>query len=143
MNNWDAQEEAIAVYSRTYAKKVAGVPSKMKFDADSKRFQLCYTVDPEAIKMYTAGTHAGTGAGTAEAAEDETATTVIYANFKLHYPNGASVHLTSNAKDDYEEIAKYMDIKIDADRNEILIVYTGLAYGFNASFDCCVHIAAK
>jgi hypothetical protein len=43
---WNPSEEAIGIYSRTFAHAVAGTPTKMHYDAESARFELCYAVDP-------------------------------------------------------------------------------------------------
>jgi hypothetical protein len=43
---WAPSAEAISAYSRTYARAVAGTPTKMHFDATTARFELCYAVDP-------------------------------------------------------------------------------------------------
>jgi hypothetical protein len=43
---WQTTPDAIATYSRTYAQAVSGRPAKMRFDAASLRFELCYAVAP-------------------------------------------------------------------------------------------------
>lgn len=43
---WRPAPEAIVIYSRTFARAVAGVPTFMRYEATSARFQLCYEVDP-------------------------------------------------------------------------------------------------
>lgn len=71
MNRWNAQPEAIAIYSRTYAQSVAGTPTMMKYNAANYHFQLCYRLDTSIQ-----------------------APTEIYINDALAYPNGVNIHLT-------------------------------------------------
>lgn len=95
MNGWDATDDAIAIYSRSFAKAVAGKPTKMKYDADTTNFMLCYDVNA-----------------------DITAPTEIYGNFDIHYTNGVSVVLSGSA-------AATMDVAVDVKANAITVSYTG------------------
>lgn len=76
MNSWAPSEEGIATYSRTYAQSVAGFPTKMHFDANTKDFELCYNVNPSITQP-----------------------TEIYANFAVHYPAGVSVAVSGSTID--------------------------------------------
>lgn len=76
MNTWAPSEEGIATYSRTYAQAVAGTPTKMHFDSNSKDFELCYNVNPSITQP-----------------------TEIYANFAVHYPAGVSVSVSGSIID--------------------------------------------
>jgi endoglycosylceramidase len=72
MDRWNAQPEAIAIYSRTYAQSVAGIPSLMRYEASTHHFRLCYEIDTLIVDQPT----------------------VIYVNDELAYPQGVNVHLT-------------------------------------------------
>jgi endoglycosylceramidase len=76
MNQWNAQPEAIAIYSRTFAQSVAGIPTLMKYQAETHHFRLCYEVAPEIAEP-----------------------TEIYVNDELAYGNGLNVHLSGSAAD--------------------------------------------
>ena len=67
-------DNAIAIYARTYARKIAGRPVSMNFDAKSKDFKLCYVA-----------TLFG-----------PSAQTEIFAHFELSYPEGVDVAVTDN-----------------------------------------------
>jgi endoglycosylceramidase len=74
--SWTPSEAAIATYSRTFAQAVAGVPTKMKYDSNTKDFELCYKVNTAIAQP-----------------------TEIYANFDVHYPDGMSVSVSGSAID--------------------------------------------
>ena len=96
MNGWDATDGAVAIYSRSFAKSVAGTPTKMKYDSTNLNFELCYTINPTIILP-----------------------TVIYGNFDVHYVNGVNVAVSGSA-------AEYLDVAIgDNEPNEITVTYTG------------------
>lgn len=67
--------ESISIFSRPYARIIAGEPLSTIFDPVTKEFNLCYTIN-EALstQQYTE----------------------IYANFKAHYPNGVEITTTFN-----------------------------------------------
>eukprot|EP00929_Paragymnodinium_shiwhaense_P002041 TRINITY_DN102235_c0_g1_i1.p1 TRINITY_DN102235_c0_g1~~TRINITY_DN102235_c0_g1_i1.p1 ORF type:complete len:484 (+),score=51.71 TRINITY_DN102235_c0_g1_i1:76-1527(+) len=79
--NWDAPEPWLKAYSRTYARATAGTPLHMQFDAKNGDFSFCYQPDLSISQP-----------------------TEIYANRKLHYPEGfyvqASEHLRAVIAED-------------------------------------------
>ena len=74
VNVWYVPPQSIDVFSRTYAKRIAGVPSLMKFNATNLQFDLCYSINPSVTEP-----------------------TEIYANFALHYPSGVLVRVGGGA----------------------------------------------
>lgn len=68
-------DNAISLFSRTYARRIAGRPVNMHYDPATKNFKLCF------IPTLFVG---------------EAAITEIYANFKLAYPRGVDVVVTDN-----------------------------------------------
>jgi len=64
-------------WARTYGRAIAGTPTKMKFDieADSKDFELCWTIDATI-----------------------TAETEVFASSIHHYTNGVNVAITGNVE---------------------------------------------
>ncbi len=112
---FDIPPEKISVFSRTYAKKVAGVPKKMVFNSTSSQFELCYEVDASISEP-----------------------TEIYANFGLHYSNGMNVQVTG-------KMASLMQTNIDAGNNQVLVTYKNDGTDLNkyANESCCVLITTK
>jgi endoglycosylceramidase len=113
MSGWNAAPEAIAFYSRTYAQAVAGKPTKMKFEADSLNFELCYDVNPTISSP-----------------------TEIFASSSLHYTSGFNIRITGNA-------ASFMDAKISSDdSSKILVSYSGPAES-SELLSCCINVSPK
>merc|ERR1712000_75443 len=69
-SGFDATDEAVAVFSRTYAQAVAGTPTRMRFDTTDASFELCFVLD--------------TGINTP---------TEVYVNTEIHYPDGVMVSI--------------------------------------------------
>lgn len=114
MNGWDVQPEAVEIFSRTYAQAVAGTPSKMKFDATSYDFELCYTVDP---------------------ALGAAAPTEIFASSALKYSGGVAIQLSGGA-------AQYMAVDMVTDH--VLLTYKGPSTTASGEdLDVCVFISKK
>lgn len=111
MNGWDAQEDAIQIFSRTFAQSISGTPTKMKFDADTLEFDLCYTVDP-----------------TIEAP------TEIYANFELKYTNGVLVELSGSP-------AEHMTVDVQSEAQRVFVTYTGGTAQPSTDLDVCVRVS--
>jgi hypothetical protein len=112
-SRWNPSDEAISVYSRSFAQAVAGTPTSMTFDPQSAQFQLCYVVDPTII-----------------------APTEIYGNFKVHYPNGVDVAVTGAA-------AESISVEVDAANNMIYARYTLPTSPKSGGNDCCVIVTKK
>ena len=96
-HGWNPTPESIRVFSRTFAQSIAGIPSKMNYNPDTLRFELCYVVNT-AIKEPT----------------------VIYANYDVHYTNGVRVSISGNG-------AAYMEVSTIPASNQILVTYNGAA----------------
>jgi endoglycosylceramidase len=73
MNNWNVQSEAIAIYSRTYAQSIAGIPTVMKYYTKNYYFHLCYEINSKIFEP-----------------------TLIYINEVLAYPKGVNIHLSGD-----------------------------------------------
>lgn len=111
---WGVPTESIKVFSRTFAQRIAGKPSKMTFDTETFEFELCYTVNISITKP-----------------------TEIYANFQLKYVNGVDVKVTG-------DIAGSLQVSIDKEANRVFVAYIGTDRTSEiASTDTCVYIAAK
>lgn len=95
MNGWQATDESIAIYSRTFAKSVAGKPTKMQYDSKTLLFLLCYDIDSSI-----------------------TAPTEIYANFDIHYVHGVDIRVSGSAASD-------LQLEVKAEQNTIIASYTG------------------
>jgi endoglycosylceramidase len=72
-NTGAVQSVKLAALSRTYAQYVQGTPVSMKFDVQSKAFELVYSLDASIQGP-----------------------TVIYLNEEVHYPNGYVLTVTNN-----------------------------------------------
>jgi endoglycosylceramidase len=79
--NFAISENAAAIFTRTYAKSVAGVPQNMSYNAETKEFSLCYELAEK-----------GGLPAKAPAAQE----TEIFVSFDRHYAAGADIVLTSN-----------------------------------------------
>jgi endoglycosylceramidase len=112
-DDWNQNIDEIKIFSRTFAKSVAGIPSKMHFNTNNNNFELCYNVD---INI--------------------SAPTEIYLNNDIHYSNGFNIHLNGNASD-------YLTIEIGSvESNQILISYDSKK-GQMINNDVCVYVIAK
>ena len=94
-HGWNPTAESIKVFSRTFAQSIAGIPSKMSYNADTLRFELCYAVNPTIQQP-----------------------TVIYANYEVHYTNGVRVSVSGPG-------AEYLVVSTNSNDNQILVTYTG------------------
>lgn len=115
-SQWKPSEEAIAVYSRTFAQAVSGIPTRMSFNPKTAQFELCYLIDSTI-----------------------TAPTEIYGNFKVHYPEGVVVSVTGGA-------AASISIEVDAANNMIYarhIPVSGMPLPLSTETDCCVLVTKK
>ena len=108
---WQPSAEGIAVYSRTYAQAVAGIPTRMHFDALTKSFELCFNVNTSINYP-----------------------TVVYANFKIHYPNGVNIAV--------EGSVQLVDFEVDVDEanNLIYFQYSG---DYKTEISSCLFVSKK
>ena len=114
MTGWQTDPLSIATYSRTYAQSVAGIPTKMKYDAKSLRFELCYTVNPDIDQP-----------------------TVIYVNNQIHYVNGLNVRVEGGA-------ARGLVVDVSAtELNTVTVSFDQKLKHTLSSYDACVHINSK
>jgi endoglycosylceramidase len=111
---WYVPTESIDVFSRTFAQRIAGKPSKMTFNSKTFEFELCYTVDISISKP-----------------------TEIYANFQMKYVNGVEVKVSG-------DIAGSMQVFVDEEANKVFVSYVGTNQTPEiTSTDICIYIANK
>jgi hypothetical protein len=67
-----------ASWARTYARAIGGRPLNTSFDVSTKRFEMCFDIDPSV--------HSPPGGGSTE----------IFASIKYTYPNGCALESTKN-----------------------------------------------
>ena len=77
--NGTLQEAKVKALSRTYAKRIAGNPVRMRFDSDTSQFDLTFQVNSQLNSRKTE----------------------IFANRDFYYPNGISIE--ANVEGDFEE----------------------------------------
>jgi endoglycosylceramidase len=118
--NWNLSANANRLFSRSYARSIAGKPLTMHFNVTNKQFDLCFELDTT---------------GTVTSTETE-----IFARMDMHYPHGVDLTLSPN-------IAL---TKLDKQTNKILLRNRGIAemeqegVANAASLNvACVKIAAK
>ncbi len=91
MEVWYVPEENIDVFSRTYAQRIAGTPTSMKYNPETYDFNMCYTPNAQIVQP-----------------------TEIYASFSRHYPNGVNVAISGEGKES-------VSFSIDQDANLIRV----------------------
>lgn len=99
LNEHDFQMSAAArqIFSRTYARSIAGRPVTSLFDVASKKYRSCWTLPDDSI--------------TSDITE-------IFASFAVNYPNGVDVDTTPNI-DVIEIIPSANSIKVRNHRNAV------------------------
>lgn len=73
-HNWNMSVSARQLFSRTYARAIAGTPVHTDFDVVSKEYKACWKVN----------------------ADVQNDLTEIFASFSVTYPHGVDVHVTPN-----------------------------------------------
>jgi endoglycosylceramidase len=111
----NVSDKTIEVYSRTYAQRIAGIPTKMKYDYESHDFDLCFNVNPTISEP-----------------------TEIYANFALHYANGVNVSVQGSAANDIK-------VLISPESNMITLLYAPVSEGVKnfESLSSCIRVTPK
>ena len=117
--NGTLQKEKVRALSTTYPHKVAGLPASVRFsfDRSSGDFVLNYT----------------TAAGTSLCPSDNSTTTEIFLNEKMHYPRGFDVRITGAPKN-----TMWWPVK----DNYIIVTHPCAAKHADAQ-NMTVHIAAR
>ncbi len=72
---WNLSENANRLFSRTYARSIAGKPISMHFNVTNKQFDVCFEIDSTLVTSTE---------------------TEIFARMEMYYPNGVDVSLTPN-----------------------------------------------
>jgi hypothetical protein len=72
-DNWELSENANRLFSRTYARSVAGKPISMHFNVTNKQFDLCFQMDTQTVTSTE---------------------TEIFARLEMNYPNGVEISLS-------------------------------------------------
>jgi len=117
MDGWQPTDMGISTYSRTFAQSIAGTPTKMKFNDQTKIFDLCYDVNT-----------------------DINAPTVIFANRAVHYSDGIH-HSISGSMVDFMTVNMH-----NYDENIITVQYnynSNTSGSLPDTRDVCIHLFGK